>query len=281
MTNDRYTIALVSDVFHDSSGPDRLDACLAQARAKGAQLAVLPELPLNPWSMATKSARERDAEPPGGSRHRLQEAAARRAGIAVLGGVIVRDPFRGTRTNTALLINGEGQTIATYAKMHVPQEPGWWEASHYAPGVRLPQVVRALGPVLGIQICSDANRPVGAQYLAARGVEVILGPRATASSTYRRWRLAYRAMALMTGSFVVSVNRPRPELGVNFGGGSIVVTPSGDVVLETDDPVAVFALNLLDVARARTDYPGYLAYPAAAYAAAWQDFDSSGKTETP
>src|SRR5919198_6316997 len=96
-------IALISDVFVQPDETPRLVASLMQARSRGADLAVLPEIPLNPWSPATETPKEDDAEPPGGPRHQSLSHAARTAAIAVVGGAIVRDPESGRRHNPALV----------------------------------------------------------------------------------------------------------------------------------------------------------------------------------
>ena len=265
-----YTIALIHDVFYDDPGGDRLRMRLREAKRQGADLAVLPELPLNPWSPAHKTLLAEDAEPPEGSRHQRQAAAAREAGVALLGGAIVRDPGTGRRHNTALLFDASGALAGTYQKLHLPEEEGFWETSHYEPGLEPPRVIEGIGPAVGVQICSDLNRLVGAQLLAAQGVEVVLAPRATPGSTYRRWRLVYQAAAVTSAAYVVSINRPRPEAGVPLGGPSLVVSPDGAVLLETADPVAVITLDVSMVRRMRNEYPGYLSFPASVYAEGWR-----------
>ena len=123
---------------------------------------------------------------------------------------------------------------------------------------------------MGIQICSDINRPVGAQLLAAQGVEIVLAPRATSASGYAQWRLVYQAVALTSTAYVVSVNRTRPEGGVPLGGPSLVVSPDGAVILETEDPVAVVPLDISMVRRQRKEYPGYMPFSASVYAEGWK-----------
>ena len=265
------TVALVTEVFHGGGGPERLERRLRQARERGAELAVLPELPLHPWSPATKEPRDEDAEPPGGPRHRLQAAAAREAGLALLGGSIVRDPASGRRHNTALLFDPRGELMASYAKLHVPEEEGFWETSHYQAGEETPRVVEGLGLPLGIQICSDVNRPELCHVLGARGAGVILAPRATPEETWPRWRLVLRANAVTSGTWVVSVNRPGPEAGVGIGGPSAVMAPDGSVRLETTESLALVRLDRKSLERARRDYPGYLAVRADLYARAWSE----------
>ena len=172
--SDSLTLALVSEIF---STEDELVSCLEAARNQGADLVVLPELPLNKWSPATKKARIDDAESSGGWRKTIQCNAARRAGVAVLGGVI-RVTSDGRRINLALLISAQGTIVGTSAKHVLPDEEGFWECDHYEPVEDPPQVIEFLGAKVGIQICSDANRPTAAQLLAAQGAHMILAPRA-------------------------------------------------------------------------------------------------------
>jgi predicted amidohydrolase len=262
------TVALVSDVFFSSDAVSRLLRRLALARDGGAELAVLPELPLNPWSPATREARADDAEEPGGLRHRALAAAARKTGIAVLGGAIVRDGA-GRRFNTALLFSSSGELVASYRKLHLPEEPGFWETSHYEPGEEPPRVVRELAFPFGIQICSDVNRPTVSHALAAAGAEAIIAPRATERETFESWKLVFRANALTSTAYVLSVNRPEPEQGVPLGGPSVAVAPDGSVLAESVEPVVVVTLARGAVARARADYPGYLKVRPELYARAW------------
>lgn len=263
---DTLTLALISEVFGTE---DALVSCLEEARNQGAELAVLPELPLNPWSPATKNSRPEDAEHAGGRRETMQCGAARRAGIAVLGGVI-RINSDGRRINLALLIDERGNIAGSSAKHVLPNEEGFWECDHYEPVDDPPQILPYRGAKLGIQICSDANRPTAAQLLAAQGVQAILSPRATSQASWERWRLAYRSMALTASAWVLSVGRPRPEFGVDIGGPSLVVNPMGEVVLETVSCIATVTVDWKAVEDARQSYPGYLAWPAKTYVTGWQ-----------
>lgn len=262
-------VALISDVFFEADAEARLIARLREAGALGAELALLPEIPLNPWSPATTVARDEDAEPPGGPRHQAFARAARDIGIAVVGGAIVVDPADAKRHNMALVFDAAGRLVARYAKVHLPDEPGFHEPCHYEPGTRLAEVIRGCGLPFGIQICSDINRPQGAHVLAAMGAAAILNPRATETSTFERWKLVMRAAAMTACAYVLSVNRPRPEQGVPLGGPSIAIDPNGDVLVETTDAVAVVTLEERVVAEAKTRYPGYLVVNAALYASGW------------
>jgi N-carbamoylputrescine amidase len=263
------SFALISDVFFTDDAATRLRARLGEARAAGAALALLPEIPLNPWSPATPTPRDHDAEDPGGRRHAIMSAAAKVAGIGLVGGAIIRDPSTGRRHNTALVFDAGGALVGRYAKVHLPDEPGFHEPCHYEPGDEPAAPIDAFGLPVGVQICSDMNRPVAAHALAAAGAVAILHPRATESATYERWKLVLRSTAITACAYVLSVNRPGPEQGVPIGGPSLAIDPNGEVMVETTDPVAVVTLEESVLADARRRYPGYLRTNARMYAEAW------------
>jgi N-carbamoylputrescine amidase len=265
----KLTVALISEVFWEPDGIGRLGERLDQAVGRGADVAVLPELPLNPWRPSTKDARDEDAEPMDGQRMRAQAEAAAAAGIGLVGGIIHRDGATGRRTSRALVFDRSGTLVGTYEKLHLPEEPGFWETSHYEPGTEAPRRIDAFGVPVGIQLCSDINRPEGSHLLGAQGAFAVLAPRATEERTYPAWKVVFRANALTSCSYVLSVNRPNPEDGVLIGGPSIAVDPAGQVLVETTDPIAVVTLEADVVQRARTAYPGYLPVRARLYAEAW------------
>jgi N-carbamoylputrescine amidase len=268
MPTETLTVALIGETFFERGGEARLRERLAEAAARGAALAVLPELPLDPWVPATKDVRDEDAEAPEGRRHAMLSRAARDAGIGVLGGAIVRDPATGLRHDTALVFDERGSLAGAYRKVHLPEENGFWETSHYAPGDRLPEVIRAFELPLGVQICSDANRPEGSHVLGAMGAEAILVPRATEAGSWERWKMVLRANAVTSTAYVVSVNR-RDPIAIPLGGPSIAIDPHGVVVAESLDPMVVVTLYRSVVEEARRVYPGYVPVPARLYAEAW------------
>ena len=261
-------LALLRDVFPTPDHGAALTARLKEARDGGADLVCLPEIPSLPWAPCTKQADPSHAEPLDGPRAAMQCAAAAQAGVALVGGGIHTDA-EGRRFNTALCIDADGTLVMHYRKVHIPDEVGFWEADHYDAGQDPPMPCVLADMRVGIQICSDNNRPFGCQHLAAHGCQLILNPRATEAGTLDTWTTMWRANAITTGCWVASVNRPGPEGGTPIGGPSVVVCPRGEVVLETEDPLAFVDIDLDAVAQARQDYPAYLAIPADTYTAAW------------
>ena len=89
--------------------------------------------------------------------------------------------------------------------------------------------------------------------------------------TYQRWKIVFRASALTSAAYVLSVNRPDPEAGVLIGGPSVAIDPSGTPLVETTDRMALLTLEREEVGRARVAYPGYLPIRADLYGAAWDE----------
>ncbi|HVM29227.1 MAG TPA: carbon-nitrogen hydrolase family protein [Candidatus Limnocylindrales bacterium] len=267
----RLTVALISEVYWQEGGAARLTERLREAADRGAELALLPELPLNPWRPATKDPVDEDAEQEGGRRTQVMAQAARATGVGILGGIINRDPGTGRRTSRALLFDRAGEVVARYEKLHLPEEPGFWETSHYQPGTTAPRPSDAFALNVGMQICSDTNRPEGSHLLGAQGAEAILIPRATEQDTYLRWKVVFQANALTSTAYVLSVNRPAPEEGVLIGGPSVAIDPEGQVLVETTEPLALVTIEREVVRKARVDYPGYLPIRAGLYARAWAE----------
>jgi predicted amidohydrolase len=270
MADGQLNIALVHDVFFGDGAEERLDTLLDAARSGGAELAVLPELPFDPWIPGTREVRNQDAEEADGPRHRRLCAAAGRGGLGVLGGAIVVED--GVRRNRALLADATGEIVSSYDKLHVPCETGFWERDHYEPGAGLTPPCDAFGLTLGLQICSDMQRPQTVTALGSMGAEVLLAPRATPPGSHERWKTVLRAGAIASACYVVSINRPRPEHGVEIGSPSLVIAPDGDVLVETVEAVTVTTLGRDTVAAARKNYPGYLDVRADLYGETWSSF---------
>ncbi|MEM8835741.1 MAG: carbon-nitrogen hydrolase family protein [Planctomycetota bacterium] len=268
------TVALLTESFFGDGAGERLTERLRSARGQGAELAVLPELGAQAWVCASKQSREQDAEREDGPRVAMQRNAARDAGVALIGASITIDQPTGERRNRAFFVDSMGDVRATYDKVHLPEETGYWETSHYEPGDRMARPVECLGMRVGMQICSDANRPMGSHLLGAMGAEIIVIPRATEGASWDRWRPVMIANALTSCAYVISVNRPGGEAGAEdaaIGGPSVAISPRGEMLVESDEPISLITCERSVVDEARTRYPGYLAIKSSLYAEAWQE----------
>ena len=90
----------------------------------------------------------------------------------------------------------------------------------------------------------------------------------------------FRASALTSAAYVLSVNRPYPEKGVLLGGPSVAIDPNGFALVETTDRLALVTLESSVIAKARVDYPGYLPIRADLYADAWEDVAEAKRAAT-
>ncbi|TPV96875.1 MAG: carbon-nitrogen hydrolase family protein [Myxococcales bacterium FL481] len=271
-------IALITESFFGAHARARLADRLEQARGAGVTLAVLPELGLDAWVATRSEPRDEDAEDEAGPRATMCARLAQAHGVAMITTVILRDGT-GRRFNTALAFDAHGELRHSYRKIHLPHEPGFWEANHYEAGEQPPRVFELAGLRVGLQICSDLNRPFGCHLLGAQRVDVIVAPRATPPSTYPRWQTVMRANAVTSGAYLVSVNRA-PEDGALLGGPSLAIRPDGETVLETQEPLATVDLDPQAVQQARREYPGYLSIPSEVYARGWQGVASRPRVDS-
>lgn len=269
MSSSSITVALINGTFVNDPESLRLSHRLREASERGATLAILPELPMDPWIPKRREPDPTDAEGPGGMRHEAMAAAAGRTGVALLGGAIIQDPTTGKRHNTALLFKGDGSLAARYRKIHLPFEKDFWEAAHYEPGSDPPRVIREFEIPLGIQICSDANRTSGCHLLAAQGAAVIFVPRATPAASWDRWSLVLRADAITSAAWIVTVNRPPEGDPSPIGGPSAVISPTGEIVAESATGMLIVDLDQETVDQARQAYPGYLDHQPAVHGRGW------------
>ena len=158
-------------------------------------------------------------------------------------------------------IDGAGEVRATYEKLHLPEEPGFWETSHYEPGTEAPRRIDAFGVPIGVQICSDNNRPEGTHLLGAQGAMAVLVPRASEEKTYQRWKTVFRSNAL-TGCVLRPERQPAgPRGGVLIGGPSVAIDPSGFALVETTDRMALVTLDASHRDRCPAQVPRLPARP--------------------
>jgi N-carbamoylputrescine amidase len=259
--------------------PERnLQQALEQIRAaaeQGAQIVCLPELfrSLYFCQREDHSFFSLAEAVPGPSTQRLGELAAQ------LGVVIVASLFEkraaGLHHNTAAVLDADGTYLGKYRKMHIPDDPLYYEKFYFAPGDLGFKVFPTRFARLGVLICWDQWYPEAARLTALRGAQVLFYPTAIGwhpaekaefgRRQHESWELIQRSHALANGCYVVSVNRTGLERdpagtgdGIEFWGQSFVADPAGDVVWRgpIDAPVTqVVRLDLGQIDVARTHWP--------------------------
>lgn len=241
------------------NGPDRstnLEATaadVAQATAAGADLIVLAELHTGPYFCQHEtSASFAYAEPiPGPSSDALSRMAAQHR--VVLVGSLFERRAAGLYHNTAVVFERDGQMVGRYRKMHIPDDPGYYEKYYFTPGdLGFTPIDTSVGR-LGVLVCWDQWYPEAARLMALAGAEMLIYPTAigwdpndndTEKARQREaWMVVQRGHAVANGLPVIACNRvgfeadPSGALpGAQFWGSSFVAGPQGELVaLAADD----------------------------------------------
>ena len=178
--------------------------------------------------------------------------------------------------NTAAIIDADGALLGTYRKMHIPDDPLYYEKFYFTPGDTSGSGFRtwetAYGKI-GVLICWDQWYPEAARLTALAGAEIIFYPTAIGwhpsekasegKTQHDAWQTIQRSHAIANGCFVAAVNRigheaPAGGEGIEFWGQSFVAAPCGEVIAEAaaDQPETLLVqANLAQVHEARTHWP--------------------------
>jgi len=242
---------------------DKHRAVIADARAQGVQLLVFPELGLTGYllqDLNAEVAMRRDDE-------RLVALAREAHGMSIVVGFVERSDDEQLYIAAALLENGRVNYV--YRKSYLPNYGLFDERRFFGAGSQLRAVDSNLGVRLGLCICEDFWHLPVPYLLALDGAQILVNISSSPGrdvaatdenglGTATSWRTLMRAYAQLTTSFIVFVNRVGVEESVTFWGGSQVIDPAGDVVLEApllDEGLHVVDIELDDVRRERTALP--------------------------
>jgi len=259
----------VGVVQHANTGQYRLDieaseAGIRRAAAQGAQLIMLQELHTGLYFCQTENPDYFDlAETiPGPSTDTFGQLAAE------LGVVIVCSLFErraaGLYHNTAVVLDTDGSVAGCYRKMHIPDDPGYYEKFYFTPGDLGFTPVKTSLATLGVLVCWDQWYPEAARLMALAGAEMLLYPTAigwnpadSAAEQQRQreaWIIIQRSHAIANNLPVLTANRVGFEAdpsgqteGSLFWGSSMIVGCQGEVLAQTDDRSATELVATLDL----------------------------------
>ena len=244
----------------------RLAEGIVDLARRGAQLIVLQELHNSLYFCQTESVDNFElAEPiPGPSTNFFGEIAKQ------LGVVIVTSLFErrapGLYHNTAVVIEKDGSIAGKYRKMHIPDDPAYYEKFYFTPGDLGFQPIQTSVGRLGVQVCWDQWYPEGARLMALAGAEILIYPTAigyestdTPEEQQRQrtaWTTVQRGHAVANGLPVVAVNRvgyePDPSgqtNGIQFWGSSFVAGPQGELLYQASTNEEESVIIALDMER--------------------------------
>ena len=245
----------------------RIAVRVAEAAAAGAQLVLLQELHNGAYFCQHEDVVEFDqAEAiPGPSTERLG-ALAKKHGVVIVGSLFERRAA-GLYHNTAVVLESDGRLVGRYRKMHIPDDPGFYEKFYFTPGdIGFEPINTSVGR-LGVLVCWDQWYPEAARLMALAGAELLLYPTAIgwdptdAQDEKDRqrdaWILSHRGHAVANGLPVLSCNRvgheqsPLDAAGIDFWGNSHVLGPQGEFLGEAG---AGPQLLVVDVDLARSEH---------------------------
>ena len=230
----------------------RLAEGIAGLSRRGAQLIVLQELHNSLYFCQTEDVNNFDlAEPIPGPSTEMFGELARQYGVVIVTSLFERRA-PGLYHNTAVVIERDGTIAGTYRKMHIPDDPAYYEKFYFTPGdLGFRPIDTSVGR-LGVMVCWDQWYPEAARLMALRGAELLIYPTAIGyalSDSHdeqqrqrRAWQTVQRGHAVANGLPVVTVNRvgfePDPSgqtEGIQFWGTSFVAGPQGELYYEASD----------------------------------------------
>jgi len=202
---------------------------------------------------------------PGPTTESLQ-ALAKELGVVIVGSLFEKRA-EGLYHNTAAIIDADGKYLGKYRKMHIPDDPQYYEKFYFTPGdLGFKAWDTAVGRI-GVLICWDQWYPEGARLTAMQGAQILFYPTAIGwlppekaeygERQQAAWETIQRSHAIANGVYVVAVNRvglePSGNAGIEFWGGSFVADPNGRVIAKAGQSEEVLVvdcdLSLVDIVR--------------------------------
>jgi len=241
----KFSIGLVqmSSSSDPKSNLDKAVAKVEEAARAGAQVVCLPELFRSQYFCQSEDVATFDlAEPVPGPSTEALSRAAKAHGVAVIAPVFERRAA-GIYHNSAAVIDADGKVLGLYRKMHIPDDPAYYEKFYFTPGdLGFPAFDTASGRVATL-ICWDQWYPEGARLAALQGAAVLFYPTAIGWHPHEKaeygatqrdaWMTVQRGHAIANGLYVAAVNRvgvetpPGGGAGIEFWGSSFVADPQG------------------------------------------------------
>ncbi|WP_010663708.1 carbon-nitrogen hydrolase [Marinilabilia salmonicolor] len=258
-----------SNSGNNAGNVQRLEKNIRNVAAKGAQLIVLQELHNSLYFCQTEETDIFDlAETiPGPSTERFGQLAKE------LGVVIVTSLFEkrapGLYHNTAVVLEKDGTIAGKYRKMHIPDDPAYYEKFYFTPGDMGFEPIDTSVGRLGVLVCWDQWYPEAARLMAMRGADLLIYPTAigwestdTPEEQKRQkdaWTISQRGHAVANGLPVVSVNRvgyePDPSKvtgGIQFWGNSFAAGPQGEILIEAPTDMESNMIVEIDLQRSES-----------------------------
>ena len=241
---------------------------IRRAAGKGAQLVVLQELHNTPYFCQTENVDNFDlAEPIPGPSTDFFGAIAKECRVVLVTSLFERRAA-GLYHNTAVVFEKDGTIAGKYRKMHIPDDPAYYEKFYFTPGDLGFRPIKTSVGMLGVQVCWDQWYPEGARLMALRGAELLIYPTAigyessdTPEEQERQreaWTTVQRGHAVANGLPVIAVNRTGHEAdpsgqtrGIQFWGSSFICGPQGEMLFRA--PKDEECIQVVDIDMQRSE----------------------------
>jgi N-carbamoylputrescine amidase len=253
---------------------DRAEEAVRQAAAGGARLVCLPELFRSRYFCQSEDERffELAEAVPGATTERFA-GVARELDVAIVLSLFERRA-PGIFHNTAAVVDGQHGYLGKYRKMHIPDDPRYYEKYYFTPGDTGFGVFTTGGRRLGVLVCWDQWYPEAARLTALKGAELLIYPTAIGwhpeekamrgEAQQQAWETIQRSHAIANGCFVLAINRvghepdPAGGGGIEFWGNSFICGPDGQVLARagSGEPEIIHArLELDSIEAQRVGWP--------------------------
>lgn len=246
---------------------------IRKALKQGAQVVCLPELFLSEYFCQSEDhACFQLAETIPGPTTKKMEALAKELKVVLIASLFERRA-PGLYHNTTAIIDANGEYLGKYRKMHIPDDPSFYEKFYFTPGDLGFRSWSTKAGKVGVLICWDQWYPEAARLTALQGAEMLFYPTAIGwhpsekekfgAKQREAWQLAQRAHALANGVYVMGVNRIGHETpvggdGLEFWGSSFIAAPDGSLLAEASvdqEEVLIATLDLSMIDTQRTHWP--------------------------
>jgi len=243
-------------------------AAIKEAAIKGAQVVVLQELFLSLYFCDVEDyANFNLAEAIPGPSTETLSLLAKELGIVIVASLFEKRA-EGLYHNTTAVLDADGSYLGKYRKMHIPDDPGYFEKFYFTPGDLGYKVFHTQFGKIGVLICWDQWYPEAARLTSLMGADFLVYPTAigwsmdqdseTNQDQYNAWQTIQRSHSVANGLHVISVNRVGIEGGMKFWGGSFVSNPFGKLLYQADHESEAVEIVKIDIAKNgfyRTHWP--------------------------
>lgn len=244
----------------------KLGQAIEELARKEAKLIVLPELHNTRYFCQTENVDNFNlAETIPGESTKFFSSIAKRLGVVLVTSLFEKY-MAGLYYNTSVVIDSNGDIAGIYRKMHIPDDPGYYEKFYFTPGNTGFKPVNTSIGKLGVQVCWDQWYPEGARLMALRGAQILIYPTAIGYSDtddadeikrqMDAWLTVQRGHAIANCLHVVTVNRtgfePDPSgatSGIHFWGNSFVCGPQGEMLMRAPQDDEAFLTVDIDLDR--------------------------------